>query len=163
MSEPSADMQGNGPRVDTSGLDALSSQGWDAAASNGDSLLSMTALGKTAAVLALVIGLILLCSYLLKRFGAHRHMGGRHLEVVGSVGVGQRERVVIVAVDNTWLVLGVANGQVNKLHDLPAPVDEEADLDTSQTANDGFAARFARAMKDNTRQRFASRNTRGQR
>ena len=34
--------------------------------------------------------------------------------------VGQRERVVVVEVGGSWLVLGVAPGQVRALHTLPA-------------------------------------------
>jgi flagellar protein FliO/FliZ len=34
--------------------------------------------------------------------------------------VGQRERVVVVEVGATWLVLGVTSNQVNTLHSLPA-------------------------------------------
>ncbi|GHC26124.1 flagellar biosynthetic protein FliO [Aidingimonas halophila] len=166
MSEPSTASQGSQPSVDTSGVDALSANDWESVASGSDALLSMAALGKTAAVLALVIALILLCSYLLKRFGGHRHIGGRHLQVVGSVGVGQKERVVIVAVEDTWLVLGVGNGQVNKLHDLPAPtadLHDAPDASGGEHGNDGFASRFARAMRDTTRERLSSRNSRGQR
>jgi flagellar protein FliO/FliZ len=33
--------------------------------------------------------------------------------------VGPRERVVIVEVEDTWLVVGVAPGRVNALHQMP--------------------------------------------
>jgi len=34
--------------------------------------------------------------------------------------VGQRERVVVVEIGESWLVLGVAAGQVRALHTMPA-------------------------------------------
>src|SRR5260364_17038 len=38
----------------------------------------------------------------------------------GAMVLTQRERVVIVEVRNTWLVLGVAQGSVRLLHQFPA-------------------------------------------
>lgn len=94
----------------------------DAAASigNSDALVGMATLGKTAAALALVVVLIFLCAAFLKRWLRHGAYPNLKLDVIGSTAVGNRERVVIVEVEGTWLVLGVGNGQVTKLHELPA-------------------------------------------
>ena len=43
------------------------------------------------------------------------------VKVVGSTAVGGRERVVVVEVDHTWLLLGVGGGNVRLLHTLPKP------------------------------------------
>jgi len=43
------------------------------------------------------------------------------VKVVGTTAVGARERVVVVEVDNTWLLLGVGGGNVRLLHTLPKP------------------------------------------
>ena len=40
-------------------------------------------------------------------------------EVIGGSAVGQRERVVLVEVADTWLVIGVAPGHVTALHSMP--------------------------------------------
>jgi flagellar protein FliO/FliZ len=45
------------------------------------------------------------------------------VKVVGTTAVGARERVVVVEVDNTWLLLGVGGGNVRLLHTLPRPAD----------------------------------------
>lgn len=45
------------------------------------------------------------------------------VKVVGTTAVGTRERVVVVEVDNTWLLLGVGGGNVRLLHTLPRPAD----------------------------------------
>ena len=42
------------------------------------------------------------------------------------IGVGARERVVLVEVEGTWLVLGVAQGRVSLLHSLPRGTLPEA-------------------------------------
>lgn len=126
---------------------ALSTTG---AAAGGEAILGLATLGKTAAALALIIALIFLCAAGLKRLGPGR--GGRPgaLHVVTSTAVGTRERVVVVEVEGTWLVLGVASGQVNKLHSLPAPVGDGAPHGQSAPVQGGFPARFAQALKQNT-------------
>ncbi len=45
------------------------------------------------------------------------------VKVVGTTAVGTRERVVVVEVDGTWLLLGVGGGNVRLLHTLPKPAD----------------------------------------
>ncbi|MES1265805.1 MAG: flagellar biosynthetic protein FliO [Variovorax sp.] len=68
-----------------------------------------------------VLGLIFGCAWLARRFGLQRFGGGGQVvKVVSSASVGQRERVVVVEVAGTWLVLGVTASQVNTPHSLPA-------------------------------------------
>ncbi|MDQ0568636.1 flagellar protein FliO/FliZ [Variovorax paradoxus] len=67
-----------------------------------------------------VLGLIFLCAWAARRFGLQRLGGGQTVKVVSSTMVGQRERVVVVEVGATWLVLGVTPSQVNTLHSMPA-------------------------------------------
>ena len=68
----------------------------------------------------LLVALLLAGSlYLLKRLAAPRGVAASLLRVVSGAAVGTRERVVVVEVGETWLVLGVAPGHVTKLHELP--------------------------------------------
>lgn len=126
--------------------------GLDAAVSGSETLIGMATLGKTAAALGLILVIILVAAALLRRWGLPHQRHGRHLRVVGSTAVGTRERVVIVEVEDTWLVLGVGSGQVNKLHDMPAP-DEPRASDRSVgpgfESEDSFATRFAKALRHN--------------
>lgn len=63
----------------------------------------------------------------MRRLGfAPQARNNKLLNVKASCQVGQRERVVIVEVDNTWLVLGVTAQQVTQLHTLTRPVVDEA-------------------------------------
>ncbi|MBX3648519.1 MAG: flagellar biosynthetic protein FliO [Rhodocyclaceae bacterium] len=67
------------------------------------------------AVIAALIGGL----WLLKRLtSAHGPTGGA-LRVISGTSVGPRERVVLLEVEDTWLVVGVAPGQVNALHQMP--------------------------------------------
>lgn len=77
--------------------------------------------------LAVVLALIFLCAWAARRFGLQQAGGGRLLKVVSSAMVGQRERVVVVEIGGSWLVLGVAAGQVNALHTMPAQKLSESD------------------------------------
>ena len=47
------------------------------------------------------------------------------VKVVGTTAVGARERVVVVEVDDTWLLLGVGGGNVHLLHTLPKPASTQ--------------------------------------
>ncbi|CEP38150.1 MULTISPECIES: flagellar biosynthetic protein FliO [unclassified Halomonas] len=93
----------------------------DALSNGGEALIGMAVLGKTAAALALVVAIILICTALLKRWSNHTTRHGANLRIVGSTAVGNRERVVIVEVEDTWLVVGVGGGRITKLHERPAP------------------------------------------
>ncbi len=66
-------------------------------------------------VLALLVGSL----WLLKRLTAVRGPGAGMMRVVAATAVGGRERVVIVEVGSTWLVLGVAPGRVSALAEIP--------------------------------------------
>ncbi len=96
--------------------------------------------GQVAMILVLIIALILACAWVFRRLGGLHPSSSKLLNVVGSVAVGQRERVVIVAVGETWLVLGVASGQVTKLHEMPAQALPEP-------VAQSFASRLQHALK----------------
>lgn len=70
--------------------------------------------------LALILGLFVLAAWLAKRYLPQVGKPGP-VKVVGATMVGPRERVVVVEVEDSWLVLGVGGGQVRTLHVLPKP------------------------------------------
>ncbi|WP_442897115.1 flagellar biosynthetic protein FliO [Erwinia sp. CGal63] len=85
-------------------------------------------LTQVSSVLAVIILLILACAWLTKRLGfapKTGKRGQRDLSISASCQVGQRERVVIVDVQDARLVLGVTAQQITHLHTLPpAPAQE---------------------------------------
>ncbi|SFM65701.1 flagellar biosynthetic protein FliO [Variovorax sp. OV329] len=82
--------------------------------------VGMGGLFQAAFGMACVLGLILLCAWLARRFGLQRFGGGHVVKVISSTSVGQRERVVVVEVADQWLVLGVTPQNIHTLHTLPA-------------------------------------------
>ncbi|WP_369350122.1 flagellar biosynthetic protein FliO [Stenotrophomonas sp. JAG2] len=69
-------------------------------------------------VLALIVGL----GWLLKRMPGSGFRPAEGLRVVASLTVGAKERVVVVEVNGTQLLLGVTAGGINTLHQLPEPL-----------------------------------------
>jgi len=69
--------------------------------------------------LLLVLAAVFVVGWILKRINLPRQGAGNALKVISGVAVGQRERIVLVEVNDTWLVVGVAPGQVNALHTMP--------------------------------------------
>ncbi|MGU2444051.1 flagellar biosynthetic protein FliO [Burkholderia cenocepacia] len=82
--------------------------------------LGIGAVLQTLVGLAVVIGLVFACAWLARRFGFQPARRGGPLKVVSSVGLGAKQSATIVEIGDTWLVLGVAPGNVRLLHTLPA-------------------------------------------
>ena len=75
--------------------------------------------------LGLILGGFVAVAWLARRYLPG--MGAQGVvKVVGTTAVGARERVVVVEVDNTWLLLGVGGGNVRLLHTLPRPADSNS-------------------------------------
>ena len=75
--------------------------------------------------LALVLAAIAGSAWLLRRFGPTQIGSGGALRVLGGVMVGQRERLMLVEVGDTWIVVGVAPGRVTAVHSMPRPPQSE--------------------------------------
>jgi len=77
----------------------------------GTSQLVQTLLGLSA-VLALIVGL----AWGVKRFGRLPGAGNGNIRIEGGVSLGPRERAVLLNVEGTRLLVGVAPGRVQTLH-----------------------------------------------
>lgn len=88
-----------------------------AVADNASSLLTVLL------SLTLILGGFVAVAWLARRYLPG--MGAQGVvKVVGTTAVGARERVVVVEVDDTWLLLGVGGGNVRLLHSQPKPADK---------------------------------------
>lgn len=68
--------------------------------------------------LILVLAAVALVAWIMKRINLPQHGAASLLKVVSGVAVGQRERIVLVEINDTWLIVGVAPGQVRTLHTM---------------------------------------------
>lgn len=99
--------------------------------------------------LAVVLAVIAGAAWLIKRFVPGQVGAGGVLKLVGGVMVGPKERLVLVEVGETWLLLGVTAGQVNALHTMPKPQHIETE---AEPFNDhAFPVWLKRAMQRNKR------------
>ncbi len=69
--------------------------------------------------LVIVLGTVAATAWLLKRFAPGQVSAGGAIRLIGGIAVGPKERVVVVEVGETWLIVGVAPGQVTALHNMP--------------------------------------------
>jgi flagellar protein FliO/FliZ len=76
--------------------------------------------------LLLVLGAIVALAWLLRRIGPGRATAGGLLKVVGGVMIGPKERLVVVEVGQTWLIVGVGAASVSLVHSMPRPEGAEA-------------------------------------
>jgi flagellar protein FliO/FliZ len=110
---------------------------------------ALAAMGKIAFALLVIVGVIFLCAWLIRRWGPGGGAFSQRIKLIAAKAVGTKERVVIVEVEGTWLVLGVSAGGISKLHELPADKAAPAPAGPVGPMGDTFAKRFAAALKQN--------------
>lgn len=98
--------------------------------------------------LLLVLAAIVLVAWLFKRINVAQQGSGNLLKVLGGTSIGQRERIVLVEVKDTWLVIGVGPGQIRTLHTLNRPEDiaRQSDDNASPAEKNKFAAILSNAL-----------------
>jgi len=121
--------------------DALSLPG---AADHGLSLLRL--LG--------ALGVVLVAFWLFARLMRQLNGAGNRsvagLRVLGSLSLGQRERLVVLEADGERIVLGVTAQTVTRVHAMPAPPGEtvpDHEPDAGLPAGPAFAARLRHALQ----------------
>ena len=92
---------------------------------------AMAATDTATSMFTVLLSLILILGgFVAVAWFARRYLPGMGsqgvVKVVGTTAVGTRERVVVVEVDGTWLLLGVGGGNVRLLHTQPKPADPRA-------------------------------------
>lgn len=76
---------------------------------------------QTTLGLLFVLGLLLVLAWVLKRAGfTPSQKRGGFYKVLATSALGPREKIVLVEVGNTWLVLGMTSHSINTLHSMPA-------------------------------------------
>jgi len=70
--------------------------------------------------LTLIIGILFFGAYFLRKLNGGRTFGNSGpLRIVGGLMISTRERIVLIEVGDTWIVVGIAPGQIKTLHTLP--------------------------------------------
>ncbi|GLK91577.1 flagellar biosynthetic protein FliO [Pseudomonas turukhanskensis] len=72
--------------------------------------------------LLLVIGMIFVLAWLLRRVQQIGPRGGQVIKLVASQALGPRDRLVLVQVGSEQILLGLSAGRITPLHTLKEPV-----------------------------------------
>jgi len=97
-----------------------------------------TQMSKLLLGLLLVIGLIFLLAWLLRRMQQLNPRGNQAIKLISSHALGPRERLVLVQVGSEQVLLGLSAGRITPLHVLEEPVH----LPDAEPANPEFAQRL---------------------
>ena len=92
--------------------------------------------------LLLVIGLIFVLAWLMRRVQRAGPAGNQVIKLVGSRALGTRDRLVLVQVGNEQVLLGVSPGSITALHVMNEPVD----VPDPQSVQPEFARRLLEAL-----------------
>lgn len=108
-----------------------------------DSAAHLPGLGQTALSLLLVLGLIFLLGWGLKRLQGIRVGGQTPIRVHGGLQLGPKERVLLIEAGGQHLLIGVTAGGISTLHVYAEPP-------VAPGAGDGVAAAppFAAAFRE---------------
>ena len=100
--------------------------------------------------LLMIAGLLFVVLWTLRRFsnGSSFSRVGGNLRVLSSVGLGQRERAVLVLAGDKQILLGVAPGSVTSLHvfDVPVVIDMPKQDKNNGAVPPSFAELWKRVM-----------------
>jgi flagellar protein FliO/FliZ len=117
--------------------------------------LGFGAVLQTLVGLAVVIGFVFGCAWLARKFGLQGGNRSGLVKVVGGASLGNKERVAVVEVGDTWLVLGAGPGNVRLLHTMPAGSAEVASVGVpAPSASGSFGARFRDALAGEANKRL---------
>lgn len=106
---------------------------------------------KMALGLAVVLGVMAVITWVLKRMIPGVGNKQSVVRIVGGVSVGSRERVVVLEVAGRWLVVGVASGQVSSIANLEVGSASVAESMSASNVGPGdFTNTFAHWLKKST-------------
>jgi flagellar protein FliO/FliZ len=94
--------------------------------------------------LLFVFGCLFGLAFLFKKFNGIPMIDRKSIQVVGSVKVGSREKILLVNAGSQQLLLGVAAGSVRTLHVFDEPVGEQPEQKSGRQAS------FASVLRTST-------------
>lgn len=106
-------------------------------------------LGQILVSLVLVLAIIFLAAWLLRRYGRFAAVADGHLKVLGMLSVGQRERVLLLQVGKQQLLIGVTTSRITTLHELSDPIELKAETKETNVSH-SFYQRLQEALKQKT-------------
>jgi len=96
--------------------------------------------------LVLVLLIIFLSAWMLRRYGRYPGVADGNLKVLGALSVGQRERIMLLQVGKEQILVGVTSSRISTLHQLT----EKIEVDSPQPLSGSFAQRLQEALGQKT-------------
>lgn len=113
--------------------------------------LSVSSIVNMSMGLGLVLALIFLMAWVVKRMGGMQLSGSQRLQVLSALSVGAREKVILIQVENKRLVIGVSQGRVNTLHVLDGEFEQETkSVNTGNDFKQKLLQALSKTMKSKT-------------
>lgn len=94
--------------------------------------------------LFIVLGIIFGIAWFVRRMGSFQNVSHGALRILGGLSIGQRERIILVQVGDTQLLVGLAPGQIRTLHVLEQSVTLK---EQGQAGNISFADRLQSVLQ----------------
>jgi len=69
--------------------------------------------------LLFIVGLLFLATWAARKVSGGKRFGQGNMKVISGIALGPKERIVLVEVEEQWLVIGIVPGQIRTLHTLP--------------------------------------------
>lgn len=69
--------------------------------------------------LLLIVGLLFAATWAARKVSGGKRFGQGNMRVVSGIALGPKERIVLVEIEDQWLVIGIVPGQIRTLHTLP--------------------------------------------
>jgi len=96
--------------------------------------------------LLLILGLLFATAWLARKLSGSKGFGKGGMKIICGVALGPRERIVLVEVGDSWLVIGVVPGQIRTLHQLPK--GSNIDLEPTAGATEAPFAQWLKSIKE---------------
>lgn len=97
--------------------------------------------------LLLVLGIIILLAWLIKRTNRFQATANGEMKIIAGLSLGPRERAVLIEVGEQQILVGVTPQQVQTLHILETPVSTEQ----AKSIPIDFADKFQQILKQRSK------------
>ncbi len=105
--------------------------------------LSGTNIFQMVGGLLLVLFIVILVAWLVRRVGGVTMVGGGVMSIIGGMSMGARERVVLLQVGEEQLLIGLSPGRIQKLHVLKNPID----IQPKKIVDNNFANKLSEVLR----------------
>lgn len=109
--------------------------------------MSSSYLIQLIAGLFVVLISIVVLAWIAKKVNRFRFIADDSLKIIGGLSMGARERVVLMQVGDSQLLIGIAPGRINTLHVLDTPI-RTTDMQSGESSGRTFSNKLKAMMVD---------------